>query len=179
MRMFVKNFASRGEKGYERLADKNCTFMGTRDEIKAALDKMLKNYDIRLRPGFGQKKKPVQIFISTAVSSIDAVSEVDMDYQMTIFFQQQWMDERLTHSLRCPLTLDSRFADQIWVPDTYFINDKKSFVHDVTMKNRLIRIWPNGTVLYGIRITLELACMMDLVKYPLDEQNCTKRFFNH
>lgn len=41
------------------------------------------------------------------------------------------------------------------------------------MKNRLIRLWPNGTVLYGIRITLELACMMNLRRYPLDDQNCT------
>ena len=64
-------------------------------------------------------------------------------------------------------------ADEIWVPDTYFINDRKSFIHDVTSKHRLIRLWPNGTVLYGIKITLELACMMNLRNYPLDDQDCT------
>lgn len=33
--------------------------------------------------------------------------------------------------------------------DIYFINDKKSFVHDVTRKNRMLRLYPDGTVMYG------------------------------
>ena len=36
-----------------------------------------------------------------------------------------------------------------------------------------IRLYPNGTVVYGARITLQLNCMMDLARYPLDSQNCT------
>lgn len=157
----------------------DCSTVGDRQAIKAALDHILgEDYDVRLRPGFGQNKNPVRVYISIKVASIDAVSEVDMDYKLTIYFQQLWKDTRLNYSAliekqSCPITLDSRVADQIWVPDTYFINDKKSYVHDVTMKNRLLRLWPDGTVLYGIRITLELACMMNLRKYPLDEQNCT------
>ncbi|PNJ19287.1 GABRB3 isoform 21, partial [Pongo abelii] len=31
------------------------------------------------------------------------------------------------------------------------LNDKKSFVHGVTVKNRMIRLHPDGTVLYGLR----------------------------
>ena len=37
----------------------------------------------------------------------------------------------------------------------------------------LFRLYPNGTVVYGARITLQLNCMMDLARYPLDSQNCT------
>ncbi|KYO45962.1 hypothetical protein Y1Q_0021569 [Alligator mississippiensis] len=37
----------------------------------------------------------------------------------------------------------------------------------------MIRLHPDGTVLYGLRITTTAACMMDLRRYPLDEQNCT------
>ena len=37
----------------------------------------------------------------------------------------------------------------------------------------LSRLYPNGTVVYGARITLQLNCMMDLARYPLDSQNCT------
>ena len=40
------------------------------------------------------------------------------------------------------------------------------------IENRL-RLYPNGTVVYGARITLQLNCMMDLARYPLDSQNCT------
>ena len=55
------------------------------------------------------------------------------------------------------LTLDNRVADQLWVPDTYFLNDKKSFVHGVTVKNRMIRLHPDGTVLYGLRSVVTVS----------------------
>ncbi|KAJ7404680.1 gamma-aminobutyric acid type A receptor beta2 subunit [Pitangus sulphuratus] len=91
-----------------------------------------------------------------------------------MYFQQAWRDKRLSYNvIPLNLTLDNRVADQLWVPDTYFLNDKKSFVHGVTVKNRMIRLHPDGTVLYGLRITTTAACMMDLRRYPLDEQNCT------
>ncbi|KTF93617.1 hypothetical protein cypCar_00021926, partial [Cyprinus carpio] len=34
-------------------------------------------------------------------------------------------------------------------------------------------IFPNGTVLYALRITTTVACSMDLTKYPMDRQTCT------
>lgn len=75
------------------------------------------------------------------------------DYTLTMYFQQYWRDKRLAYSgIPLNLTLDNRVADQLWVPDTYFLNDKKSFVHGVTVKNRMIRLHPDGTVLYGLRL---------------------------
>ncbi|XP_039528317.1 gamma-aminobutyric acid receptor subunit beta-1 isoform X3 [Pimephales promelas] len=140
--------------------------------VKVTVDKLLKGYDIRLRPDFGGP--PVDVGMSIDISSIDMVSEVNMDYTITMYFQQSWRDKRLSYTgIPLNLTLDNRVADQLWVPDTYFINDKKSFVHGVTVKNRMIRLHPDGTVLYGLRITTTAACMMDLRRYPLDEQNCT------
>uniref|UniRef100_A0A3P9J1F9 Gamma-aminobutyric acid type A receptor beta1 subunit n=1 Tax=Oryzias latipes TaxID=8090 RepID=A0A3P9J1F9_ORYLA len=168
--------------------------------VKATVDKLLKGYDIRLRPDFGGNRTaagspapppsplllplrlcchvstgaPVDVGMSIDIASIDMVSEVNMDYTITMYFQQSWRDKRLSYTgIPLNLTLDNRVADQLWVPDTYFINDKKSFVHGVTVKNRMIRLHPDGTVLYGLRITTTAACMMDLRRYPLDEQNCT------
>ncbi|XP_034387340.1 gamma-aminobutyric acid receptor subunit beta-3 [Cyclopterus lumpus] len=140
--------------------------------IKDSVDKLLNGYDIRLRPDFGGA--PVAVGMSIDVANIDMVSEVNMDYTLTMYFQQYWRDKRLAYTgIPLNLTLDNRVADQLWVPDTYFLNDKKSFVHGVTVKNRMIRLHPDGTVLYGLRITTTAACMMDLRRYPLDEQNCT------
>nr|XP_023691892.1 gamma-aminobutyric acid receptor subunit beta-3-like isoform X2 [Paramormyrops kingsleyae] len=131
--------------------------------VKETVDKLLKGYDIRLRPDFGGA--PIAVGMSIDVASIDKVSEVNMQY---------WRDKRLAYAgIQLNLTLDNRVADLLWVPDTYFLNDKKSFVHGVTVKNRMIRLHPDGTVLYGLRITTTAACMMDLRRYPLDEQNCT------
>uniref|UniRef100_A0A3Q2YH15 Gamma-aminobutyric acid type A receptor subunit beta4 n=1 Tax=Hippocampus comes TaxID=109280 RepID=A0A3Q2YH15_HIPCM len=116
---------------------------------KTTVDKLLKGYDIRLRPDFGGRCLEILII-------------------------QIWRDKRLAYGeLNLNLTLDNRVADQLWLPDTYFLNDKKSFLHGVTVKNRMIRLHPDGTVLYGLRITTTAACMMDLRRYPLDEQNCT------
>ncbi|CAL8393861.1 unnamed protein product [Boreogadus saida] len=145
---------------------------GNMSFVKETVDKLLKGYDIRLRPDFGGA--PVAVGMSIDVASIDMVSEVNMDYTLTMYFQQYWRDKRLAYSgIPLNLTLDNRVADHLWVPDTYFLNDKKSFVHGVTVKNRMIRLHPDGTVLYGLRITTTAACMMDLRRYPLDEQNCT------
>ncbi|XP_076021084.1 gamma-aminobutyric acid receptor subunit beta-2a isoform X2 [Genypterus blacodes] len=140
--------------------------------VKETVDRLMKGYDIRLRPDFGGA--PVAVGMNIDIASIDMVSEVNMDYTLTMYFQQAWRDKRLSYSeIAYNLTLDNRVADQLWVPDTYFLNDKKSFVHGVTVKNRMIRLHPDGTVLYGLRITTTAACMMDLRRYPLDEQNCT------
>nr|XP_016851687.1 PREDICTED: gamma-aminobutyric acid receptor subunit beta-1 isoform X2 [Anolis carolinensis] len=140
--------------------------------VKETVDRLLKGYDIRLRPDFGGS--PVDVGMRIEIASIDMVSEVNMDYTLTMYFQQSWRDKRLSYSgIPLNLTLDNRVADNLWVPDTYFLNDKKSFVHGVTVKNRMIRLHPDGTVLYGLRITTTAACMMDLRRYPLDEQNCT------
>nr|CAC16086.1 GABAA receptor betaZ2 subunit [Danio rerio] len=140
--------------------------------VKDTVDRLMKGYDIRLRPDFGGA--PVAVRMNIDIASIDMVSEVNMDYTLTMYFQQAWRDKRLSYSeIPLNLTLDNRVADQLWVPDTYFLNDKKSFVHGVTVKNRMIRLHPDGTVLYGLRITTTAACMMDLRRYPLDEQNCT------
>ncbi|XP_043560216.1 gamma-aminobutyric acid receptor subunit beta-4-like isoform X1 [Chiloscyllium plagiosum] len=146
--------------------------LGNISLVKRTVDRLLRGYDIRLRPDFGGS--PVTVGMSIHIASIDMISEVNMDYTITMYFQQGWRDKRLSYTaLPLNLTLDNRVADQLWLPDTYFLNDKKSFLHGVTVKNRMIRLHPDGTVLYGLRITTTAACMMDLRRYPLDEQNCT------
>uniref|UniRef100_A0A672Q6F6 Gamma-aminobutyric acid type A receptor subunit beta3 n=2 Tax=Sinocyclocheilus grahami TaxID=75366 RepID=A0A672Q6F6_SINGR len=170
--MLVNWNAVDGNKKLFAIYDTSANEPGNMSIVKETVDKLLKGYDIRLRPDFGGA--PVAVGMSIDVASIDMVSEVNMDYTLTMYFQQYWRDKRLAYTgIPLNLTLDNRVADQLWVPDTYFLNDKKSFVHGVTVKNRMIRLHPDGTVLYGLRITTTAACMMDLRRYPLDEQNCT------
>ncbi|XP_063321922.1 gamma-aminobutyric acid receptor subunit beta-3 isoform X1 [Pelmatolapia mariae] len=170
--MLVNWNAVDGNKKLYAIYDTSVNEPGNMSFVKETVDKLLKGYDIRLRPDFGGP--PVAVGMSIDVASIDMVSEVNMDYTLTMYFQQYWRDKRLAYAgIPLNLTLDNRVADQLWVPDTYFLNDKKSFVHGVTVKNRMIRLHPDGTVLYGLRITTTAACMMDLRRYPLDEQNCT------
>uniref|UniRef100_T1IP40 Neurotransmitter-gated ion-channel transmembrane domain-containing protein n=1 Tax=Strigamia maritima TaxID=126957 RepID=T1IP40_STRMM len=60
----------------------------------------------------------------------------------------------------------------------FFANDKNSYLHDVTERNVMVRLYGDGYVAYGMRFTTTLACMMDLHYYPLDSQNCTVEIEN-
>ncbi|XP_050040332.1 gamma-aminobutyric acid receptor subunit beta-like [Dermacentor andersoni] len=142
------------------------------ENITDILKNILEGYDIRLRPNFGGK--PLFIGMDINIASFDSISEVNMDYTITLYLNQYWRDERLTFSKeKYELTLSGDFAEKIWVPDTFFANDKNSFLHDVTEKNKMVRLQSDGHITYGMRFTTTLACMMDLHYYPLDSQNCT------
>jgi gamma-aminobutyric acid receptor subunit beta len=47
------------------------------------------------------------------------------DYTITMYLNQYWKDDRLGFSSNDEvLTLSGDFAEKIWVPDTFFANDK-------------------------------------------------------
>jgi len=154
------------------------------DTLKEMLDNMLnKSYDARIRPYFGERK-PVNVGINIFVAGMDEISEIDMDYTLTVYFLQKWNDPRLKLDPNneygppgwldsCSVSLSSIIENDIWTPDVYFINEKFSFKHTVTMMNAMFRLLPQGDVLYSIRITMKLSCQMDLSSYPLDEQVCS------
>ncbi|XP_054166073.1 gamma-aminobutyric acid receptor subunit beta-like [Oppia nitens] len=142
------------------------------DNVTEIIKKILDGYDIRLRPNFGGP--PLQVGMDLSIASFDSISEVNMDYTITLYLNQYWKDERLAFSdNNYELTLSGDFAEKIWVPDTFFANDKNSFLHEVTEKNKMVRLKSDGYIAYGMRFTTTLACMMDLHYYPLDSQNCT------
>ncbi|XP_053306583.1 gamma-aminobutyric acid receptor subunit pi [Spea bombifrons] len=139
--------------------------------LPPTIQKLMKGYNKYLRPFFDNG--PVTVGMSLDIASIDTISEINMDYTATIFLRQRWTDERLCFQGNKSLSLDGRLVELLWVPDTFIVDSKKSFLHDITVENRLIRIYPNGTVLYALRITTTVACSMDLTKYPMDKQTCT------
>ncbi|KAF7239826.1 Gamma-aminobutyric acid receptor subunit pi [Varanus komodoensis] len=73
------------------------------------------------------------------------------DYTATIYLRQHWTDPRLVFLGNKSFTLDARLVKYLWVPDTYIVESKRSFLHEVTVENRLIRLFSNGTVLYALR----------------------------
>ncbi|CAD6197808.1 unnamed protein product [Caenorhabditis auriculariae] len=135
---------------------------------------LLSDYDIRLRPGFGGDA--LLLTMDVIIASFDAISEVDMDYTLTMYLHQYWTDERLSWSPDSPIdemTLSGEFSQNIWVPDTFLANDKHSFLHEVTERNKMLRIGSDGKIAYGMRLTSTLSCSMNLRNFPLDAQNCT------
>ncbi|XP_028849029.1 gamma-aminobutyric acid receptor subunit delta isoform X1 [Denticeps clupeoides] len=148
-------------------------YVGTDIEISwlPNLDELMKGYARNFRPGIGGP--PVNVAMAIEVASIDHISEANMEYTMTVFLRQSWRDDRLTYNhTNKTLGLDSRFVDKLWLPDTFIVNAKSAWFHDVTVENKLIRLQPDGIILYSSRITSTVACDMDLTKYPMDEQEC-------
>ncbi|XP_041128843.1 gamma-aminobutyric acid receptor subunit delta-like isoform X1 [Polyodon spathula] len=148
-------------------------YIGTDIEIYwlPNLDDLMKGYARNFRPGIGGP--PVNVAMAIEVASIDHISEVNMEYTMTVYLRQSWRDDRLSYNhTNKTLGLDSRFVEKLWLPDTFIVNAKSAWFHDVTVENKLIRLQPDGVILYSIRITSTVACDMDLTKYPMDEQEC-------
>ncbi|KAL8605720.1 hypothetical protein ACOMHN_041127 [Nucella lapillus] len=115
------------------------------------------------------------VAVQIHVLSIDTINEQSMDYSLNIYLRQRWVDPRLqfmNHSHTEWLELDTRIMKKVWVPDTFFRNEKKGAFHDVTVPNRLMHLYRNGTIYYSMRLSVTLSCHMSLQKYPLDSQKC-------
>uniref|UniRef100_A0A3B1IRL8 GABA(C) receptor n=1 Tax=Astyanax mexicanus TaxID=7994 RepID=A0A3B1IRL8_ASTMX len=133
----------------------------------------IEEHDFAMRPGFGGSAIPVGIDVQ--VESLDSISEVNMDFTMTLYLRHYWKDERLAFPSGNNLsrTFDARLVKKIWVPDVFFVHSKRSFIHDTTMENIMLRVYPDGNVLYSVRITVTALCTMDFSSFPLDTQNCS------
>ncbi|PWA22648.1 hypothetical protein CCH79_00001916 [Gambusia affinis] len=133
----------------------------------------IEDHDFAMRPGFGGSALPVGIDVQ--VESIDSISEVNMDFTMTLYLRHYWQDDRLAFpsSSNKSRTFDARLVKKIWVPDVFFVHSKRSFIHDTTMENIMLRVFPDGNILYSVRITVTALCSMDFSSFPLDTQNCS------
>ncbi|XP_029983675.1 gamma-aminobutyric acid receptor subunit rho-2 isoform X2 [Sphaeramia orbicularis] len=98
-----------------------------------------------------------------------------MDFTMTLYLRHYWKDERLAFpsATNKSMTFDGRLVKKIWVPDVFFVHSKRSFIHDTTTDNIMLRVYPDGHVLYSLRVTVTAACNMDFSRFPLDSQTCT------
>lgn len=72
---------------------------------------------------------------------------------MTLYLRHYWKDERLSFrsNNNQSMTFDGRLVKKIWVPDMFFVHSKKSFTHDTTTDNVMLRVYPDGKVLYSLR----------------------------
>lgn len=72
---------------------------------------------------------------------------------MTLYLRHYWKDERLAFpsSTNKSMTFDGRLVKKIWVPDVFFVHSKRSFIHDTTTDNIMLRVFPDGHVLYSLR----------------------------
>ncbi|XP_059487384.1 gamma-aminobutyric acid receptor alpha-like [Neocloeon triangulifer] len=140
--------------------------------ISLVLENLLKNYESSQLPTH-RKGEPTIVKTNILIRSMGPVSELDMEYSMDCYFRQYWRDPRL--SFQGPiqsLSLNIKMLERIWRPDTYFYNGKNSYVHTITVPNKLLRLSQNGDILYSMRLTVKAKCPMELRNFPMDRQSC-------
>uniref|UniRef100_A0A8D8X376 Glutamate-gated chloride channel n=1 Tax=Cacopsylla melanoneura TaxID=428564 RepID=A0A8D8X376_9HEMI len=155
-----------------------------REKEKEVLDQILgpSSYDARIRPsGENGTDGPTIVRVNLFVRAITTISDNKMEYSVQLTFREQWLDERLKYN-----DYDGRIkyltlteASRVWMPDLFFSNEKEGHFHNIIMPNVYIRIHPQGSVLYSIRISLTLSCPMNLKLYPLDRQSCSLKMASY
>lgn len=159
-------------KGYALAATGGGSMLGDVN-ISAILDSFSVSYDKRVRPNYGGT--PVEVGITMYVLSISSLSEVKMDFTLDFYFRQFWTDPRLGFPKKPgveTLSVGSDFIKNIWVPDTFFVNEKQSYFHIATTSNEFIRIHHSGSITRSIRLTITASCPMNLQYFPMDRQLC-------
>ncbi|XP_054708304.1 glycine receptor subunit alpha-2-like isoform X2 [Uloborus diversus] len=139
------------------------------------LDQMLEKYDKRAWPTYGMGI-PTVVTINMYINSFGSINAASMEFSMDIYLRQSWIDSRLRLSrfgINNTVTLNGQdIIDNIWKPDLFFRNLKAGNFHSVTVPNKLIKISPDGRILFSMRLTLRLSCHMTFRHYPLDKQQC-------
>jgi gamma-aminobutyric acid receptor subunit alpha len=109
--------------------------------------------------------------------SMGPVDESRQIFTLDCYFRQYWTDPRLVFSSQRikELTLNWKFLSRIWRPDTYFLNGQDSYLHNIVVPNKFVRVAHTGRVSYSQRLTVTARCKMDLSKFPHDSQVAAAR----
>ena len=76
------------------------------------------------------------------------------DFTLDMYFRQFWQDPRLSFERKTgmdKLVVGAEYISLIWVPDTFFVNEKTAYFHKATTDNQFVRIFHTGDILRSIR----------------------------
>ncbi|XP_074651549.1 glycine receptor subunit alpha-2-like [Tubulanus polymorphus] len=109
------------------------------------------------------------------INHFGSIDAVNMQFEVDLNLRQRWRDSRLAFKqmFNESLNLGHARSSHIWVPDVYFRNAKQAKMHEITVPNKLLRVSPEGDIVFSQRLALVLTCNMELEFYPLDNQACS------
>ena len=105
---------------------------------------------------------------SLFMRSFEKIDDVKMEFSVQITFRQQWYDNRLEYD-----DMDGKIkyltmtdSSKVWMPDTFFRNEKQGKFHNIIQPNLYVRIYPNGDVLYSIRVSIKIiVCIIFVMQW--------------
>lgn len=145
--------------------------------ITSIVQQVLANYKSHESPD-ENNPDPTTVTVSVHILAVASINVVHMEYTVDLYLRQQWIDPRLAWEHVPHLAhytdyvLLTAHKKQLWLPDLFFRNGKRGYRHEMSVPNDLIRVHPNGSVLYSQKITMIFSCSMYLHLYPMDHQEC-------
>ncbi len=123
--------------------------------VSHILNQFMVGYDKRVRPNYGGIS--VTVGVSLYILSIGDLSEKFMDFTFDMYFRQFWHDPRLAFDRRPgldKLVVGAEYIKLIWVPDTFFVNEKIALFHQATTENQFLRNISLGFYIHSITQSL-------------------------
>jgi len=115
----------------------------------------------------------INVEVNLYVRALGPINTRDMEMETDITLRQKWLDPRLKYAGRDVEYVTLEDDERLWKPDTFIRNEKEpSSLFLVPSKASYLRVYPDGFVLYSVRIKSKLHCLMDLRNYPFDKQEC-------
>jgi len=126
----------------------------------------LSSYAASVRPHKGGE--PEKVTVGIDVGSIGNLDSKTQSLSVDMFLHMRWLDPRLQFPNDCRRI--GVKSGETWQPDWYIANSAESMEKMKGMESSFM--YPNGTVIYSVRIIGKIKCGMDFKKFPFDKQNC-------
>lgn len=141
------------------------------EDVQENLDAAAK-VDLRAPPR--RPNRPVDVELGVYVEQLSAISEVDHSFRMEAFVDMIWCDPRLAYGDDNPgetrrVYLEDVAHDKIrtiWWPDLALVNAAEP----PRLQQEELIIYPDGTVVYEIRLVADVKARLDLSQFPFDRQ---------
>ncbi|XP_060569223.1 glycine receptor subunit alpha-3-like [Ruditapes philippinarum] len=144
----------------------------TRQDLENYLFKEM-DYDKNFPPN---KDNVTDVSVQLYITDFNSESEKEREIEFTLSLRMNWTDHRLDFTRNETkfdvLTFGDDIVDSIWIPDLYFLQERKSILHGLFKNNQLVYIFKNGSVFYSGRFNIKSHCVMTFEKYPFDTQKC-------
>ncbi|PAV64686.1 hypothetical protein WR25_17879 [Diploscapter pachys] len=119
---------------------------------------------------------PVEVRIEIWVQEVTSLSEMTQDFEIDLYMNEYWTDPRLSYDFLSPcqrnLSFDWIVMQDIWTPNTCFINSKHAQLHSSPFTNVFLMVFPNGSIWSNWRIKSTGPCKMNISKFPMDDIEC-------
>jgi cation transporter family protein len=143
------------------------------------LERIFRNYSNAVRP---PTRGPTDVTVNLYLRSVEPIDDFKREYSIQVTLRQEWKDERLkfrpSNAVRKGY-LSQQSTSKLWIPDLFIRNEKKGYLHSIIYPNLFVRIFPDGNILFSIRVSLTMPCGMKLRTFPFDSQNCTMQMASY